>query len=416
MILRFRQDEILKLKKQPGELMYRIALAGVVFSLAFGMSSSRNAYAQSAASSTSRHYLPLVLQGFPPITQYALTVNKSGSGSGTVTSSPTGINCGSTCSAAFDTNTTVTLSAVASSGSTFSGWSGGGCSGSGNCVVMVNAAISVTATFNLNTFELRVGLGGLGSGTVTSSPAGIDCGSTCFYSFPANTVVTLTATPTDPSIFAGWTEGVCSGTGTCQVTMSSLQQIVASFNIPCSGIANCDFESGSNGQWTEYSLNGFKIIYLCSDPSVCNDVTPHSGVYLAWLGGANNETSYLQQQVFISSSTPFLTYWQWIESDDFCGSDYGTNYDYVQVLINGTQVDKYDLCTGTSTVTWNSHNIDLTNYVGQSVTLQIRVTTDDTNISNFFLDDVNLLMNPLTLGSNPGLTLNSSSTRIPSKK
>ncbi len=185
--------------------------------------------------------------------------------------------------------------------------------------------------------------------------------------------------------------------------MNSIQQVVAGFNIPCSGIANCDFESGSDGEWTEYSYNGFKIIYLCSDPSVCNDVTPHSGAYLAWLGGANNEISYLQQQVLISSNTPFLTYWQWIESDDFCGSDYGLNYDYVQVMINGTQVDKYDLCTGTSTVTWNPHNIDLNNYVGQSVTLQIRVTTDNTNISNFFLDDVNLMINPLASGSNPGL-------------
>jgi hypothetical protein len=268
----------------------------------------------------------------------------------------------------------------------------------------------VTATFTLNSYELRVGISGFGSGTVTSSPTGIDCGSTCFYSFPYNTVVTLTATATPPSIFSGWNEGVCSGTGTCRLTMSSLQQVVAGFNIPCSGIANCDFESGSNGQWTEYSAKGFKIIYLCSDPTVCNDVTPHSGDYLAWLGGVNNETSYLQQQVLIASSTPFLTYWQWIDSDDFCGSDYGLNYDYVQVLINGTQVDKYDLCTTTSTVDWVPHNVDLTNYVGQSVTLQIRVTTDDSNISNLFLDDVNLMMSPLSLGINPSLAPKPEST------
>ncbi len=400
----------LKLKRQPGKFLYRITLAAVILILGFGMSGSRSAQAQAAASSTNSIYLPLVLRGFPPSLTQILTITKSGSGSGTVSSSPAGINCGTTCSAAFDSNTSVTLSAVASSNSNFGGWSGGGCSGSGPCVVTMNAAMSVTASFNLNVFELRVGMSGFGSGTVTSSPAGIDCGATCFYSFPYNTVVTLTATPTPPSVFAGWNEGVCSGTGTCQVTMNSIQQVVANFNIPCSGIANCDFESGSNGQWTEYSANGFNIIYLCSDSSLCNNITPHSGVYLAWLGGADNETSYLQQQVLVATSTPILTYWQRIESDDFCGSDYGLNYDYVQVFINGTQVDKYDLCTTTSTVDWVSHNVDLTNYVGQSVTLQIRVTTDDTNISNLFLDDVNLMMSGLTVGINHGVTPKPEST------
>ncbi len=399
-----------KLKRQPGKFLFSIALAGAILIVGFGMSGSRRVQAQKAVSSTNTIYLPLVLRGFPPSLTQILTVNMSGGGSGTITSSPVGINCGTTCSAAFDSNTNVTLSAVAGSNSNFGGWNGGGCSGTGLCVVTMNAAISVTASFNLNVYELRVGMSGVGSGTITSHPAGIDCGAICFYSFPYNTIVTLTATPTPPSVFSGWNEGVCSGTGTCQVNMNSIQQVVANFNIPCNGIANCDFESGSNGQWTEYSANGFKIIYLCSDASLCNNTTPHSGVYLAWLGGANNETSYLQQQVLVATNTPFLTYWQLIESDDFCGSDYGLNYDFVQVLINGTQVDKYDLCTTTSTVDWVPHNVDITNYMGQTVTLQIRVSTDDTNISNLFLDDVNLMASGLTVGINHGLTPKPEST------
>ncbi|WP_156890762.1 InlB B-repeat-containing protein [Meiothermus rufus] len=79
---------------------------------------------------------------------FALTVNKNGTGSGTVTSSPTGINCGATCSASFTQGTTVTLNAVPASGSVFAGWSGGGCSGTGTCTVTMNAAQTVTATFN----------------------------------------------------------------------------------------------------------------------------------------------------------------------------------------------------------------------------------------------------------------------------
>src|SRR4029453_16101587 len=56
-----------------------------------------------------------------------LTVTKSGTGAGPVTSNPAGINCGGTCSASFSFNSGVTLTAAASAGSTFTGWSGGGC-------------------------------------------------------------------------------------------------------------------------------------------------------------------------------------------------------------------------------------------------------------------------------------------------
>jgi hypothetical protein len=82
----------------------------------------------------------------PP--SFTLSVSKAGSGSGTVTSSPAGIDCGSTCSHAYTSGTQVTLTASAASGSTFAGWSGGGCSGTDTCQVTVSAATSVTATFN----------------------------------------------------------------------------------------------------------------------------------------------------------------------------------------------------------------------------------------------------------------------------
>ena len=75
-----------------------------------------------------------------PGAQYTLTVSKTGAGSGTVTSSPSGINCGTTCSAGFNSGQSVTLTAAAGTGSTFSGWSGEGCSGTGTCVVTMNAA------------------------------------------------------------------------------------------------------------------------------------------------------------------------------------------------------------------------------------------------------------------------------------
>jgi len=82
-------------------------------------------------------------------TQYTLTVSKTGEGTGTVTSNPSGINCGSTCNYDFDNNTEVTLTAEAAGGSTFTAWSGEGCSGTGTCVVTMSQARAVTANFDV---------------------------------------------------------------------------------------------------------------------------------------------------------------------------------------------------------------------------------------------------------------------------
>ena len=82
--------------------------------------------------------------GAPAIS--ALTVSKSGSGSGTVTSDTGGVSCGVSCSAKYTTGATVTLTAAANSGSVFSGWTGA-CTGTGSCTVTMNAGKSVTASF-----------------------------------------------------------------------------------------------------------------------------------------------------------------------------------------------------------------------------------------------------------------------------
>mgnify|MGYP001106961386 CR=1 FL=1 len=78
---------------------------------------------------------------------YTLSVYKSGSGSGRVTSSPSGINCGSDCSESYNSGTTVTLTATPDSGSTFAGWSGD-CSGTGSCTLTMNSNKAVVANFN----------------------------------------------------------------------------------------------------------------------------------------------------------------------------------------------------------------------------------------------------------------------------
>lgn len=155
----------------------------------------------------------------------ALTVTLAGTGSGSVTSSPAGISCPTTCSANFlKVGTAVTLTATPAAGSRFVGW-GGACSGAGSCVVTMNQAESVTATFTL-IFPLSVTI--TGSGTVTSNPAGINCPTTCSTTFDSGTTVSLTATPSSGWTFAGW-GGACTGTGTCVVTMNAAVTITATF-------------------------------------------------------------------------------------------------------------------------------------------------------------------------------------------
>jgi hypothetical protein len=167
-----------------------------------------------------------------------LAVSKLGTGSGTVSSNPTGIDCGATCIAPFASGTHVTLTESPAAGSTFAGWSGGGCSGTATtCQVTVTADTSVTATFNPSgpppNPTLTVTKSGSGSGTVSSSPSGIDCGATCSAQFTSGTAVTLTESPAAGSTFTGWSGGGCSGTATtCQVTVTADTSVTATFTVP----------------------------------------------------------------------------------------------------------------------------------------------------------------------------------------
>jgi hypothetical protein len=77
--------------------------------------------------------------------------------------------------------------------------------------------------------SLTVTLAGAGTGTVTSSPGGIDCGSDCGESYPVDSVVTLTAAPDAGSRFAGW-GAPCTGTGSCTLTLAGAHTVMATFN------------------------------------------------------------------------------------------------------------------------------------------------------------------------------------------
>ena len=157
-----------------------------------------------------------------PSPHHQLTVVPAGSGSGSVSSTPPGIDCPSgLCAASFPAGQVI-LTAQAPAGSVFAGWSGG-CSGTGICTVNLLADAIVTATFNnapppTRTVTVTVD----GAGSVSSTPAGITCPSVaCTAQISVSSQVTLTPNLTPGSVFAGWSGGGCSSTGVCIVAPGS---------------------------------------------------------------------------------------------------------------------------------------------------------------------------------------------------
>jgi Divergent InlB B-repeat domain/PKD domain len=161
--------------------------------------------------------------------KFKLTVEKTGIGTGTVTSSTGGISCGVDCEEEDTEGTVVTLSQKSSPDSNFKGWTGCESEPEGKCKVTMSAAKEVKAKYELKPkFKLTVTKSGTGSGTVTSSPSGINCGGDCEEEYPEGEVIALTPTPSSGSKFVAWT-GACTGAGACNVTMSAAKAVNAEF-------------------------------------------------------------------------------------------------------------------------------------------------------------------------------------------
>ena len=157
--------------------------------------------------------------------QQTLTVAITGPGSVTGMN----IDCpNGACMAAYDAGTVVLLTATPGTNATFQGWTGA-CTGNGDCMVTMDQARMVTATFNgppqMHMLSVTVN----GPGTVTSNPAGISCTSgTCTAMFNATDNVALMETPTGFASFTGWM-GACTGTGGCNVQMTGDRSVTAGF-------------------------------------------------------------------------------------------------------------------------------------------------------------------------------------------
>ena len=128
----------------------------------------------------------------PPSPKYILTVEKGGTGSGTVSSNPVGIDCGSECAATFEVCPRVTLTATADTDSTFAKWSGA-CTGTSTCTVTMNRDRTVKATFNTCTYSIspksRTFYASRGRGTVS-----VTTQSDCIWdAVPSESWITVTS-------------------------------------------------------------------------------------------------------------------------------------------------------------------------------------------------------------------------------
>jgi hypothetical protein len=202
-------------------------------------------------------YLYALADTPPPATPTLIVTNRGvAGGSGTVTSSPAGIDCGSDCSQTYSFGAPVTLTATPASGSTFVGWIGSCYGAETTCELIMILNRSVTATFEPEglTYPLTVTKAGSGDGTVTSVPSGISCGSACSQGFVSGSTVELSATADGESTFTGWI-GACSGTGTCSVTMSAARTVTATFRSNLTPTVFI-FEDALASGWQSWSWGG----------------------------------------------------------------------------------------------------------------------------------------------------------------
>ena len=145
-------------------------------------------------------------------------------------------------------------------------------------------------------------------------------------------------------------------------------------------LPNGNFEQGRT-IWQGFSTHGWPLIVHEGPNPTDLPIPAHSGVWAAWLGGDDDEVSYIQQTVTVPTTAPYLHLWGWIGSDDYCG------YDFAFIRVNNITVKTYDLCWATTMDAWGEDMVDLRMYAGQIVALRVRVQTDSSLVSSLFVDD-----------------------------
>jgi hypothetical protein len=232
---------------------------------------------------------------FRALPQQSLTATVTGSGEGTVTSEPAGIECavGSTCEEEFNAGSTITLIAKPAPHNKVAHWSG--CSfepSPTECSVQMSAAESVEAEFSpIPQKTLSVGVSG--PGTVQSEPSGISCPSDCAEEVDEEGILTLIASPAPHQELASWSGcSVQPAPNECTVAMNGQDRSVSAEFTPIrhrlavaivgggsvsadhGGIVDC---SGTGGSCSTFYLDG-EIARLTATPALGYQ-------FVGWSGG-----------------------------------------------------------------------------------------------------------------------------------
>ncbi len=152
-------------------------------------------------------------------------------------------------------------------------------------------------------WTLTVTKAGNGAGSVTSAPAGIDCGATCALPLNDNQVYTLTATPATGSTFTGWS-GDCAGTGVCALTTDRTHAVTATFTLNTFPLTVSKAGNGSG------SVNG-----VPANPAAINvgtvvtlTATPATGsTFTGWSGACTGTASCIVTMTQARSVTATFT-------------------------------------------------------------------------------------------------------------
>jgi VCBS repeat-containing protein len=149
---------------------------------------------------------------------------------------------------------------------------------------------------------------------------------------------------------------------------------------PPNTILNGGFELGDR-DWTEFSSHGYDLIMDNSTPL---PYQPHSGSWLAWLGGVTDEISSVSQTIVIPVGRSILHYWY------ASGSTYACNKDYFKVYAGSDVLFTQTICEDTMTGSWVHKTLDLTPYAGSIKTLKFELSTSNSTWSNLVVDDISL--------------------------
>lgn len=318
------------------------------------------------------------------IQNHTLTVIRAGTGSGKVSSSPAGIDCGATCSGSFTAGSQVTLTATADSGFTFGGWSGEGCNGIGSCSVAMDADRNVTATFVQDTHVLSLNLAGSGTGTISASPAGasgtphngalinspiwtaghygnaLSLSNSQYVSIPAPTpdIFNITGDLT----IAMWINPnsvTCSGADPAYALISKRSSNHATpyeLFIGCGGSLTLHYW-GTNIQWPNFTSTGSITTGAWQHVAVTRSFSGTNATVTFYINGVEAGSSTQNTGQVLASSDPL-----WISRDGY-NTGY-TNEGSYSGLMDEVQIYNRALSAADITNIYTNHSDLLTNRVG----------------------------------------------------